>query len=88
MLGEATVPSYVTALLIAGAFVASFSTAVALIIFCGTVAVTHIYSPIKKLLLKEGKLTDREQMMVSRLAVVCTRVISVLLTWFPRYFKN
>ena len=82
MLSEATVPNYIGALVVAGALAAGFSTTAALIVFCGTVAVSHIYAPLKKLK-KNGGIGNREKTIVMAIAMTIAGIACILLAWSP-----
>lgn len=84
MLAEATVPDYIAALVVAGALAAAFSTTAALINFCGTVSVTHIYEPIKKLVGKADRgVTDKEKTTVAAIGIIVAGIVSIILAWSP-----
>jgi|GEM_PF-6115080 len=83
MLCEATVPNYVGAFVVAGALAAEFSTLAVLILFCGTVSVSHIYEPLKKFVGGNRGVGDRERVMVMAAAMTIAGMVCVLLAWSP-----
>jgi len=85
MLCDATVPNYIGAIVVTGALAAAFSTLASLIVFCGTVGVTHIYEPLKKLVKNSREISGREKTTVMVIAMAMAGVVCILLAWSPPY---
>ncbi|NHV97815.1 MAG: sodium:solute symporter family protein [Thaumarchaeota archaeon] len=83
MLCDAMVPSYISALVVAAALAAAFSTLASLLAFCGIVAVTHIYEPLKKLVKKSNVFFEGEKTTIMVIATAVAGTVCTLLAWSP-----
>jgi len=83
MVCDALTHPLIAAYVVYSSFVEAISTITTLIIFCGTVGVTHVYIPLKKLVKKSVETSDRERKIALAIAMTITGIAFTFITLSP-----